>query len=121
MSSPASEEIPRLGRLESQVRGIAESVPRMQEELERLKAKMMELTRGFSTVREGLVHFSDFLELRGMVGRHEAEITRLRRARFDMSATLSRGPTEGSRAPVPVYSGDRSTLFNFLKLFRRGL
>ena len=35
-----------------------------------------------------------------------------------MSPTLSRGPAEGSRAPVPVYSGDRSTLSNFLKLFQ---
>ena len=98
--------------------GIAESVPRMREELERFKAKMVELTRGLSSVREGLVNFSDFLELRGMVGRHEAEITSLRQACFDMSATLSCGHAEGSRAPVPVYSGDRSTLSNFLKLFQ---
>ena len=54
MSSPASEEIPRLGRLEGQAMGIAESVPRMQEELERLRARMVELARGLSTVKEGL-------------------------------------------------------------------
>ena len=80
----------------------------------------MELTRGTSTIKEGLVHFpdSDFLELRRMVGRHEAEIASLRQARFDLSPTLSRGSAEGRRAPVPVYSGDRSTLPNFLKLFQ---
>ena len=84
MSTPAWEEIPRLGRLGGQVIRIAESVLRMREELERLKAKMVELTRGSSTVKEGEVNFSDFLELREMVGRHEAEITNLRQARFDM-------------------------------------
>ena len=42
----------------------------------------------------------------------------MRQARFEMSPTLSRGPAEGSRDPVPVYSGDRSTLSNFLKLFQ---
>ena len=79
---------------------------------------MVELTKGFSTIKEGYMHFSDFLELRSTVGRHEAEIASLRQARFDMSPTLSRGSAEGSRAPVPVYSGDRSTLSNFLKLFQ---
>ena len=100
--------------------GIAGSVPCMREELERLKEKMVEVTRGISTIKKGLVHFSDsdFLELRRMVGRYEAEITSLQRARFDMSPTLSRGPAEGSRAPVPVYSGDRSTLSNSLKIFQ---
>ena len=52
MSSPASEEIPRLGRLEGEVVGIAKSVPPMQEELERLRARMVELARGLSTVKE---------------------------------------------------------------------
>ena len=98
--------------------GIAESVPRMQEELERLRARMVELTRGLSTVKEGLMNFSDFLELRGMGGRLKAKIISLRQAMFEMSATLSRGPAEGSRAPVPVHSGDRSTLSNFLKPFQ---
>ena len=63
-----SDEISRLGRLEGQVVGIAERVPHMQEELERFKKKMVELTRGFSTMKKGLVHISDFLELRSMVG-----------------------------------------------------
>ena len=116
MSTPASDKISRLGRLEGQVLGSAESVPHMKEELERLRARMVELTRGLSIAKEGLVFFSDFLELRGTVGRLEADTTSLR-ARIEMSPTLSRGPTEGSRAPVPVYSGDRSTLSNFLKLF----
>ena len=69
MSTPASDEISRLGRLEGQVLGIAESVPHMQEELERLRARTVELTRGLSIIKEGLVGFSDFLELRGTVGR----------------------------------------------------
>ena len=30
----------------------------------------------------------------------------------------SHGPAEDSRVPMPVYSGDRSTLSNFLKLFQ---
>ena len=93
--------------------GIAESVPRMQEELERLRARTMELTRGLSAVREGRVDYSIFLELRETVGRLQTEVTSMR-----ISPTLSRVPTEGSRAPVPVYCGDRTTLPNFLKLFQ---
>ena len=84
--------------------GIAESVPYIQEELERLRARTVELTRGLSIIKEGLVNFSDFLELRGTVGRLQAEITSLR-ARFEISPTLSRGPAEGRKAPMPVYSG----------------
>ena len=73
--------------------GIAERVPRMQEELERLKAKMVELTRGFSTITEGLVHTSDFLEVRSTVGRHEAKIVNLRHARFDTLSPARKGRT----------------------------
>ena len=116
MSTPASDEILRLAWLVGQVLGIAESVPHMQEELERLRARTMKLTRGLSSVREGQAKFYDFPELRGTVGRLRAEITSLR-PRIEISPTLSRGPAEGSRAPAPVYSGDRSTLSIFLKLF----
>ena len=116
MSTSASDEISRLERLEGQVLGIAESVPHMQEELERLRARTSELTRGLSSEREGLVNLSDFLELRGTVGRLEADMSNLQ-ARVDFSSTLSRAD-EGSRASVPVYSGDRSTLSNYLKLFQ---
>ena len=64
------------------------------------------------------MHISDFLELQSMVGRYEAEIAGLRQARLNTpSPNLSRGPVEGSKLPVPIYSGDRSTLPNFLKLF----
>ena len=100
--------------------GIAERVTHMQEELERLNAKMVELTRGFSTIKEGLVHTSYFLEVIRAVGRHGAEIAGLRQARFDMSPTLSRGPAEGSRAPVPIYYGDHCSLI-FSSFLRRGL
>ena len=119
MSTPASNEISRLGRLEGQVLGIAESVPNKQEELERLRARILdlELMRGLGTIKEGLPNFSDFLELRLTVGRLQAETTSLR-ARIDISPALSRGPAEGSRARVPVYSGDRSTLSNFEKLIQ---
>ena len=50
-----------------------------------------------------------------MVGRLQAEMTNLQ-ARVDIFPTLSRGLE--SRAPLPVYSGDRSTLSNYLKLFQ---
>ena len=100
---------------------ITERIPRMQEELERLRKKMVELTKGFSTIKEGLMHFSDFLELRSTVGRYEAEIASLRQARFDMSPTLSRGPAEGSRAPVPVYLGTVALCLTFSSFFKRGL
>ena len=96
--------------------GNAESVPHMQEELERLRARTTELTRGLSSEREGRVNLSDFLELRGTVGRLQAEMSNLQ-ARVDISSTLSRA-NESSRAPVPVYSGDRGTLSNYLKLFQ---
>ena len=116
MPTSASDEISKLERLEGQVLGIAESVPHMQEELERLWARAIELTRGLSSTTEGQVNLSDFLELRGTVGRLQPEMTNLQ-ARVDISPTLSRG-IEGSRAPVPVFSGDRSTLSNYLKLFQ---
>ena len=74
MSTTASDEICRLKRLEGQVLRITESVPHMQEELERLRARTMELTRGLSSAREGQVILSDFLELRGTVGRFQAEM-----------------------------------------------
>ena len=54
-----------------------------------------------------------------MVGRHGAEIAGLRQARLaTSSSTFSRGPSESSRLPVPIYFGDRNTSPNFLKLFR---
>ena len=108
MSTPASDESSRLERLEGQVLGVAESVPHIQEELERLRARTSELTRGLSSEREGRLNLSDFLELRGTVGRLQAEMSNLQ-AKVDISSTLSRA-NEGSRAPVPVYSGDHSTL-----------
>ena len=117
MSSLASDEISRLERLEGQVLGIPGSVPHMQEDLERLRARAMELTRGLSSVREGQVNLYDFLELRGTVGRFQAEITSLR-TRIEVSPTPSRVPAEGSKAPVPVYAEDRSTLSNVLKRFQ---
>ena len=89
----------------------------MQEELERLRARTTELTRGLSSEREGRVKLSDFLELRGAVGRLQAEMMSNLQARVDISSTLSR-TNESGRAPVPVYSGDRSTLSNYLKLFQ---
>ena len=99
--------------------GIAERVPHMQEELGRLRAKMVELAREFGTMREGSVHKSDF---RSMVGRHGVEIAGLRQARLDTPPpTLSRGPAEGSRASVPVYFGDRNKLPYFSSSFKRGL
>ena len=49
----------------------------MQEELERLRARTSELTRGLSSEREGLVNLSDFLELRGTVGRLQADMSNL--------------------------------------------
>ena len=116
MSTPASAENSRLERLEGQVLGITKSVPHMQEELERLRARTSELTRGLSSEREGRVNLSGFLELRGAVGRLQAEMSNLQ-ARVDISSTLSRA-NEGSRASVPVYSGDLSTLSNYLKLFQ---
>ena len=84
MSTSASDEISRLERLEGQVLGIAESVPYMQEKLERLRARTTELTRGLSSEREGQVNLSDFLELRGTVGRLQAEMSNLQ-ARVDIS------------------------------------
>ena len=50
MSSLTPDESPRLGRLEGQVVGIAEHVPYMQEELERHRAEIAELTRRIGKV-----------------------------------------------------------------------
>ena len=41
--------------------GIADRVSRMQEKLEHLRATFVARMRGFSTIKEGLVHTSDFL------------------------------------------------------------
>ena len=101
MSTFASDEVSRLERLEGQVLGTAESVPHMQKELERLRARTSELSRGLSSEREGQVNLSYFLELRGTVGRLQAEMSNLQ-ARVDILSTLSRA-NEGSRASVPVY------------------
>ena len=65
MSTSASDVISRLERLEGQVLRIAESVPHMQEDLERLRARTSELTRGLSSEREGLVNLSEYQELGG--------------------------------------------------------
>ena len=116
MSTSASDEISILERLEGQVLRVAESVPHMQEQLERPRARTIELTRELSSAREGQANLSDFLELRGTVGRLQAEMTNLQ-ARVDISPTFSR-KLEGSSAPVQVYSGDGSTLSNYRKLFQ---
>ena len=83
MSASASDETSRLERLEGQVLGIAESVSYMQEELERLRARTAELTGGLSSAREGQVNLSDFLKLRGTVGRLQVKMTNLQ-ARVDI-------------------------------------
>ena len=98
MSTSASDEISRLRRLEGQVLGIAESVPHMQEELERLRARTTELTRGLSSEREGRVNLYDFLELKGAVGRLQAEMRNLQARRVDISSTFSRA-NKISRTP----------------------
>ena len=49
----------------------------MQEELERLRVRTSELTRGLSSEREGRVNLSGFLELRGAVGRLNVLVTEL--------------------------------------------
>ena len=101
--------------------GIADLVPRMRKALERQRAEIAELARRIVAVKEGSVRMSGFLEVRNMVDRHETEnVCCLRQARFDTpSPTLSRGPAESSRLPLPIYFSDRSTLPNFLNLFRR--
>ena len=121
--TPASDKCSRLEWLEGQVLVIAESVLHMHEEMERLRARTTELTRGLSSERECRVNLSDFLKLRGTVGRLQAEMSIQAemsnlQARVDISSTPSRA-NESSRSPVPVYYGDRSTLSNYLKLFQR--
>ena len=59
----------------------------MREELERLRAKTTELTRGLSSAREGQVNVYDFLELWGTVGRLQGEMTNLQ-TRVGISPTL---------------------------------
>ena len=102
--------------------GIAERVPHMQKELDRPRAKMAELTRGISTMKEGLVYMSDLLELRRLVGPYEVEIAGLRQAILNTPfTTLSREPAESSRLPEPIYYGDRSIAYFFFSFFERGL
>ena len=98
---------------------IVEQIPGMREKLERHRAGIVELARRIGVIKEGLLQMSNFLEIRSMVGRHEAEMAGLRYARLDTpSPSLSRGPDGSSRLPVPIDYGDRNTLLNFLKLFR---
>ena len=124
ISSPTSDEISRLGRLEGQVVGIVERFPRMQEELERLRAKMVELTRGFSTMKEeGLVHISDFLEVRSMIGRYEAGIASLRQARLDTLSPLHSHvdllKVAGPQCPYLLVTAALCLIFS--SFFKRGL
>ena len=102
--------------------GIAELVPGMRKELERQRAEIAKLARRIAAVKEGSVRMSGFLEVRNMIGWYETENVGLRQARLDKpSPTVSRGPVESSRLPMPIHSGDRSTFTNFLKLFERRL
>ena len=74
---------------------------------------MEEVTRRLGSVQGRFVEVSDFHEVRSMVSRHDTEIISLRQAAMSAPA-----PESKAKLHLPLYSNDRSTLPNFLKLFR---
>ena len=86
------------------------------EKLRRLSYKIEEINRRFDTFAFTGETFGD---LKVKVYRHEAEMVELRRQVELSSAPLPplNQQAGNDRFPIPIYSGERSTLHNFLKLF----
>ena len=86
------------------------------EKLRRLSYKIEEINRRFDTFACTGETLGD---LKVKVYRHEAEMVELRRQVELSSAPLPplNQQAGNDRFPIPIYSGERSTLSNFLKLF----
>ena len=86
------------------------------EKLRRLSYKIEEINRRFDTFACTGETLGD---LKVKLYRHEAEIVELRR-QVELNSAPSRPLNQqagNDRFPIPIYSGERSTLQNFLKLF----
>ena len=105
----------RIKRVEDETKNIA----KMQEELERALNKIAELDRTVEEHRRTTVSVTDFLGIRSQVGRHETDLADLLQNRnTQVPSSLSRDSSNNeTRFPVPVFSGKRSELGDFLKLF----
>ena len=75
-----------------------------------MKRELEEVTRRLGSVQGSFVDVSDFHAVRSMVNRHDTEIISLRQPVMSAPAPESTG-----KLPLPLYSGERSTLPNFLK------
>ena len=86
------------------------------EKLRRLSYKIEEINRRFDTFACTGETLGD---LKVKLYRHEAEIVELRRqVELNSAPSPSLNQQAGNdRFPIPIYSGERSTLHNFLKLF----
>ena len=107
----------RLSQLEKDVAEIRDGkVKEMLEKLRRLSYDIEEINKRFDTVdRTG----DNLEDLRVRVYHHENYITNLKRQVERGSAPL---PPQNQQAgtdrfPIPIYSGERSSLSRFLKLF----
>ena len=86
------------------------------EKLRRLSYKIEEINRRFDTFACTGETLGD---LKVKLYRHEAEIVELRR-QVELNSAPSPPLNQqagNDRFPIPIYSGERSTLQNFLKLF----
>ena len=93
----------------------------MLEKLRRLSYKIEDINRGFDTF-DVLVASEALGDLRVKVYRHVAEMVELRR-QVELSSAPSpplNQQAENYRFPIAIYSGERSTLSNFLNLFYAG-
>ena len=118
--TPAPAFRDRLSQLEKKVADITGGAIRdMLRKSRRLRYKIEEFNRRFDT----LACTSETLgDLKVKVYRHEAERVELRR-QVELSSAPSPPLNQqagNDRFPIPIYSGERSTLPNFLKAFLRG-
>ena len=77
-----------------------------------------ETNKRFDEFVDKSVTLNDLLRVNVIVDRHEAELVGLQRRRQNESGTAqSSEEAGGERFPIPIYSGDRSTLPRFLNVF----
>ena len=109
----------RIAQVESQLEEIRTStIWSAREKVEQLLAMIEETNRRFEEFEKKSVTLDDLLGVKVMVDRHEAELVGLQRRRQEeLGRVQSSEQAGGERLPIPMYSGDRSTLPRFLNVF----
>ena len=109
----------RIAQVESQLEEIrASTIWSAREKVEQLLAMIEETNQRFDEFVKRSVTLDDLLGVKVMVDRHEAELVGLQRRRQEeLGRVQSSEQAGGERLPIPMYSGDRSTLPRFLNVF----